>query len=59
MKDQKEEEWQQPDRFVPHPKLFDLMRKTQRLIELENKLMTRVKNTLIEHQMGKDGGRTS
>jgi len=56
---EKEEEWQQPGKFVPHPKLFELMNKTLKLIELENKLMTQVKETLVEHQKGKDGGRTS
>jgi hypothetical protein len=56
---EKEEEWQTQGKFVPHPKLFELMKKTQILIELENKLMTQVKETLVDHQKGKDGGRTS
>ena len=38
-----EPKWEKPERLVPHPKLLELMKKTQQLISLENKMMDEVK----------------
>lgn len=43
-------EWQTTDKFVPHPKLVQLMEKTKKLIELENELMKRFREGIEEHQ---------
>jgi len=50
-----EPKWEKPERLVPHPKLLELMKKTQQLISLENKMMDEVKKVLEEKHKEENG----